>query len=818
MALHFLGFNMPTAVAAITIVVLGMCEGSAWGTVAGNDPLRCQTQVPLLDSTTTDRWLRFESWQCNVPPLDAVLDRPLLSYYSEDSCGERILVLSNCTADTCACGLKTWTYRVKTNSWSLVENENRGSQPEYRGSQSSLVTICKSTVLYVTDSQPNESSLWMFDGQTEIWSERSLVGIRPPSEVLSRGVNVLIDHNSTLSTSCECKYAIVGFSYEMDVVWKLACSDAKENYVWKRMEVGHKRSQTAASQMLEPTRFEPSTMCAGTEEGLVLVMSNDGLWKYHLYENLWHHVSSLNLSFFENIKLAFYSSKDKLYVLLSADFRQLKIYSFEFEIKRWTAADRSSITTSFSDLDYRYNIALTTNSSRVFLYSGLGVREGCVQLLWELDGTGNHWQQTEVSFPLLSPLVNRRLIGTTMSVVCSGDKLYVLVSKQSRDSKTKRDLWVLHLISMYWTLVETFDVDYVQYQQSIVLQHSVYLTFDQIRWWNFVITGHDTKNMSWTLYDDSLDGQSIRKRDFSVASVNSSSFLVYIGALGDDNQYFCDLWVVTLTSRQSSSLEWTRLEQSCFIPKEDNLPWPVSQTDYKSVVVNNTFILMAGITLPKCYFDVWHYSLIDNIWTHGFVDDSDLSIRYNCISSVVSAGSQILVGFNPMDTYRYKLWLYAVKTMSWVLHSETVTVTNEEFYPFFWRGILFLYEKDLSSLLYRKLVCPPGYSSPNILQLECIACANGFFSTGVGETSCTSCPQGLTTSSSRSTSSSNCSLCQDDGNYCLRILWKPMSRPQVHSNNNRSYGVHSSNSIWNGALRCLLETKKKPRTFTVASR
>ena len=134
------------------------------------------------------------------------------------------------------------------------------------------------------------------------------------------------------------------------------------------------------------------------------------------------------------------------------------------------------------------------------------------------------------------------------------------------------------------------------------------------------------------------------------------------------------------------------------------------------------------------------------------------------MTSVLSVGSQMIVVFIDLKgNYRYELWLYAVKTMSWVLHSETV---SKRFYPFFWRGRLFLYEIKFSGLSYRKLVCPPGYSSPNILQHECIICAKGFFSTGVGETSCIPCPQGLTTPSSRLTSLSNCSLCQDGGKYC----------------------------------------------------
>ena len=625
---RLLCFTRPTVVAVITLAVLGICEGRiAWGRVGINDTRGCETEVPLLDTTTTDRWLRFDSWQCSAPPAQPVdalgTYRPLASYYSGDSCGERILVLSHCTADSgepsaCTCGLKTWTYRIETNSWSLVENENRSSQPEYWSLGSRLVTICKSTVLYITestDSQSNESSLWMFDGQTEVWSKRSLVGIYPPSHVLVGGLYVLIDHSSMLSTSCECHYAIIGFSYQMDVVWKLACSYAKENYAWQRLEVGHNQSQTAGSEKLYPSGVRPSTICAGTEEGLVLVLSNDGLWKYHLYSNLWHHVNSsiVALSFVENNELAFYSYKDKLYVLLSINFRQLNIYSFK--TKAWTVADWSSIATSFNDHYYRHNIALTTKSSRIFLYSG--IRTGCVQLLWELDNAGNHWQRTQVSVPLLSPLITRGAFGSAESAVCFGDKLYVLVSKLL-NFKYKRDLWVLHLIPMSWTLLKTFDVEYEYWISdvsiSIVLQHSVYLTFQfppigNDRNWNLSITGHDTKSMSWTLYkvfDGLADGNLQRRRDYSVASVNSSTFLLYTGATGDNKRYFCDLWAATLMSRQSSNLNWTRLENHCFTPKEENSTWSTSESNYQSAVVNNTFILMTGIRIVwrKCYFDV----------------------------------------------------------------------------------------------------------------------------------------------------------------------------------------------------------------------
>jgi hypothetical protein len=686
----------------------------------------------------------------------------MASYYSSQSTGERILVLSDCTGDTgvpaaCTCGLKTWTYSIQENSWSLIEAENESDQPKQGERGGTLVTVCKTTVLYLAPSQSNDLTLSVFDGQLESWSKKMVFGFYPPGSVYIRGLYAVMDHRTTFLSSCECKHAIIGFTYDNDVIimWKLACSDEKGNYRWKRMKSGYNHS----SEGKYPTGVPSSTVCAGNEEGLLFAVSNNGLWKYDLYANRWYHLDgTFTSSTLSSFRLAFYSYKYKEYVLLSVDLRQLKVYSFK--TKAWSVTDWSSTITSFTGLNYIYNVVLTTASSKVFLYSG--VRSGCIQLLWKLDRVGSHWRPTGIPGPLLSPVLNGGIYGMADLAVQFEDRLYINVPILFKFNCTS-ELWVLHLATMSWTLLKTTKTNvesdcnsiyrYYYPQESIVLHHTVVLKV-KIKSENISITGYDTKNLSWTFHTVLGKRNKQDYRYYTIANVNSSTFLFYYIST-NTSEYSCDLWSVSLTSRQISALQWTLLEQHCFIPKLQISSRKFSEADYfvKSVVVNDTYILISGFSSSSCYFDLWQYSLINNNWNEG----PNVSARYKCVEAMASVGIQTVVVLFERNTKQYEMWLYASTTMSWIWHSK-ITAKNT-FFLFVWKENVFLLDKDLGGLSYRKLVCPPGYSSPNFKQSECVVCAKGFFSTGAGETFCTPCPEGLTTSSHGSTSPSNCSLC-----------------------------------------------------------
>jgi hypothetical protein len=747
----------------------------------------CPTRKPKLDNKTTNVWLRFDSWQCSSPPpatadVSLITITPWASYYSDESCGGRLLVLSDCTHDTrlpssCTCGLETWTYRLNENSWSLIEDKNPNGHPKQLDRRGKLVTLCKSTVFYISPSQSRQKTVSIFDGQEEIWSKKSVSGTYPLLTAYYNGFYALIDHRSMFSSSCECKYAIIAVSYQADVIviWKLSCSDERGNYHWSIMKNKYNNSQQSAIQMIYPKELLLSTMCAATEESFLLAMSNSGLWKYDLYDNLWYHLNSsimANSSSIRRCNSAFYFRIAKYYVLLCKEFYELVIYSLDNNA--WSFASWSYVRSNFIDLNQISNIVLTTDSSSVLVYSG--VIPKCNQLLWELDNVGSHWKRTEISGPLLSPPMTENVF--PYSVVHLGNKFYITLDNMV-SNKCSISLWELNLPTMSWTLLKTTISDrnakecshsQLFLAESVVLHYSLHLIFfNGGRFWrDFTIVGHDTKNLSWTLNAFLNDGNSHRYRDYTVTALNKSTFLVYSVVKKDNNRYSCGLWAASLMSRHSSSLQWRLLENHCLVLNTTAFN-PILY--YQLFVIQNVYILMGWtFDFPNCPFNVWQYYVVNRSWTQG-----DNSIVQNkCKEAVASSvGSQIAVAFT------FELWLYNTKSMSWFLHSRLELDYKLKFL-FFWRGKLFLLDQDLTGLSYMNLVCPPGYSSPDIQQIQCISCLEGFYSTGNGETSCTPCPPGLTTVSSQSTSKFNCSICKDNScrnGICRVLLENGLPRP-----------------------------------------
>ena len=80
----------------------------------------------------------------------------------------------------------------------------------------------------------------------------------------------------------------------MKKFWTLRCDDTMQKYVWKRIEVGHSTLQahSLTREEIYPRRVIDSTGVAVITQGLVLVMAENGLWRYSLASNQWYHLDS----------------------------------------------------------------------------------------------------------------------------------------------------------------------------------------------------------------------------------------------------------------------------------------------------------------------------------------------------------------------------------------------------------------------------------------------------------------------------------------------------------------------------------------------
>ena len=120
----------------LTVLAFSPATHTVYGLGEGNDhkpspPLIGtrtvkEVQGSLRDNTSTNGWFNFDNWHGDAPPEGNPSSRQLVSYYSGDSFGERILVLAR-SSSTSAVG--TWSYRLQTKSWSIVQSDDRSFAP-----------------------------------------------------------------------------------------------------------------------------------------------------------------------------------------------------------------------------------------------------------------------------------------------------------------------------------------------------------------------------------------------------------------------------------------------------------------------------------------------------------------------------------------------------------------------------------------------------------------------------------------------------------------------------------------------------------------
>ena len=748
-----------------------------------------QSQFSILDNTTTYSWMSYDDWQCNLPSRFPNNTRIRASYYSGKNCCERILVLSQSHFISRKRNVETWTYRLETESWEIIRSRNQETPPEIRVG-SILVTVCQTKVLYITTS----SSVWIFDGQTELWSSKTLTGIAAPTLTDSESALffALLDKRSNHPSLCECNYAVVGIS-TVKRLWILRCDHSSQKFMWTRVTAGG----SMARDDEYPSYVIDSTGVAATMKGFVLVMAKNGLWNYSISSNHWSQVSSYAPvgNSFLFLTAAFYSPKKKLYTLCLDD----RVLQYSFSRRgSWISYKLGGDTPNYR-LAYHY-VTMTTDTFRFLLYGG-GLQD-CEQLMWELYDISatsklftnielGTWALEESPMPKLSPSTFEASVG---SVDCIEDALFVLVGTE----RNKLQLWQLHLNTMTWTLLINLDRKLLGYfymghvpvstsVQTAVFYGNIYHVFYAQPDCNYMwIARYNTKEYPMGLgcnphvvRDLKVEGPAARIGN-CISSLNSSTVILYGGRSIEryNFRYLHDIWLATLPSPELTDLKWTEVEP-VFI---ENSTLPLPRTSYQCVVVEDTLLVMGGVVdedlyfkwvgeetveSVSCYRDVWRFSLLSSTWSHVFVDDSN--DRSMCIVSAVSVGGQVVVTFRsseniPASEHRkFQLCFYVVNTMTWIFHSEMVS--SDTFYTFFWKGRIFFFQHDLKGLFYRDLFCPAGSTSPDISKGVCEPCLEGSYAEGLGDKYCTQCPRGLTTKSTGSTSSRNCSYCKKD--YCM---------------------------------------------------
>ena len=572
----------------------------------------------------------------------------------------------------------------------------------------------------------------------------------------------------------------------LNIVWKLSCIDINTQrvFVWEKKKTGFNRPRknpcTAKSSF--PSNAAHHTAKAVTEEGVVLLLAGEGLWKYDLYSNQWTSLHCFDLHFSSsslNGMRSFFSSAERLYILVSLKKSIKKIMLYSLEKRTWNVTESSAGLKPFTDVFSRLSV-VTTKRYRYLLYTGEG--ENCNPSLWKLHRANGSWYWTKPNSSPPSPLSTVGEPSLAVSVNCDGSILYVLVQRfYSHVPRNELQLWGLQLNTTAWVLLYSFGESEPVYPKSsrmAVFYGSVVMAFYLNTFETALyLATHNTKNITWKfdahLLSAALNGILPIRRDFCLASLNNTAVLIYGGVSPNDpNQYFCDLWLVMLQSPTSSNLQLFQLQPDCEDYNDSSHDSrPMREALYECVVVNNTLVIMGGrenemqmAALP-CSRNVWHFSMTDYIWVQAYNhSDFESYSRQMCITSTVSIGPSVVVTFQSSRNVsrgkmiRYELWMYVVGTRTWIFHSDMISM--DIFLIFTWNQQIIFLSKDLGGLSYIRLVCPRGYVSGDISQESCSPCPEGSFAKGEGETKCTSCPEGLVTVSVASSTSSNCSSCK----------------------------------------------------------
>jgi hypothetical protein len=718
--------------------------------------------------------MTFDNWQCNLPTKFPNNTRIRAAYFSQVY-RERILVLSQSRFND---GVETWTYRLESDSWELIHSGTKNTPPDVRVG-SIFVTVCQNKVLYIPSSS---SIVWLFDGLDDRWSSRSLrtgPGVSVPvlTDEHSTMFFALFDETSNHSFSCECGYVVIGIS-AVKRLWSIRCDDTGR-YVWTQIIA--KPSWTNEY----PEDLVALSGAANAEEGFILVMANNGLWKYFLSSNRWRRVGSKILfgtrDYHPTVTAGFFIPHRELYYLLMDD----KILRHYLSTPNdWDFYDLEGT------LDYRADykfVAIATRTFRFLLYGG-GFKE-CKTLMWELEmypsaELAPQYILQDPPMAGLSPLITKKSKGV-VNCIFVGDMLWVLVPTREAEEKQNLELWQLHLASMTWTLLtrKILDDKYFLEYNSASVQAAVFYGNTY-----FMLYASPGSEFTRIIRYNSRDLEHFLKLPYvkvdrpegrtgsCISSLNDSTIILFGGKTLDKQnfRYLHDLWLATLSSPESSNLKWTEVKQEY----KDNSTVPLGRESYQCAIIDQTLFVVGGIVgedvnrkqvgvnMVSCYRDVWQFALKSGTWSHIFVDDS--KDRSMCIVSAATVGRYVVATSQsrnniPGSEHRsLKLWIYDSSKLGWILHSDMVS--SDTFYPFFWRGRIFLFQRDSKELSYKDLFCPAGFTSFDISKDVCKPCPIGSYSEGLGEKSCTQCPTGLTTASTESRSLRNCTHCVDD--YC----------------------------------------------------
>ena len=637
------------------------------------------------------------------------------------------------------------------------------------------------------DDKPLNDS-WIFESDTETWTRPTVVTDVPVPALFHHAALAVNDPHS----NCSCKQSVLVLSAQ-DIMWshlwQIRCVEDRSIYEWRKIKF-----------QCNATCKDPSNNKCGTcpvdgkaglsvsivNEGVVIVIAKNGLWKYDYLQQNWTLLQAADSSgiapfkkSLTSLERAVYLAQLKRYVIFGGSFNS-NIISYSVDTKEW------EIKSAFGHNPAMASLAAVVDGNITIAYGGTSAT-GCHQSLKSLIRTAGTWIWIRYfTVPVQPNLAPQFVLGGRKNrmYVC-GESVRL---KQKGYAKRLAEMWKFNVESMQWWKVRSPPEAGQRvcggsrdYYQSVPFQGS-----------RFVIFGSDFTNQKPPLHiyrtsNNTWQTQTTRRtpqpRQYhSMSSYNETVAFLFGGRLKSPQCSNCwmavnDLWTLHY---EHETLEWILIHSNT---KTRN--YPPARIRHAMVVIGTTIYVYGGYAASyQVLNDLWLYDILRGFWTVvKTVNPGPVARSSFWISLATTVVNQMIMTLGCFDeqsnstqvgrcniTKPQETWLYSPESKRWMRISETQTLSDifearsGPSTPLMYnQGMLMLLNVlnvlDRARIHYMAFACPKGYYSNDTTSKPCRPCPTGKYSNSQRD-GCRNCPNKLTTTSPGMHSVYQCSQCE----------------------------------------------------------
>ena len=683
---------------------------------------------------------------------------------------EMVIVGESCADNGCFF-YDTWIYSSNINSWRLVRSHHKPFPVSYRV----FATICSYIVLIGGQIKEYflytyKHDVWIFDTQQEQWLEveqKNELAYNPGTDLSSVAAVQIADD----STPCSCKESVlllIPTLYRKSAI-QLSCLNDTQLYMWKRVTF-----TTKEKDEVYPGRVWSNSEVASSLSTTIYVMDSVGLWQYTTGNNTWRVMK--NLGDWKAVQKECEYGKSVLiadvYMRFSFDANTVCLYPLtrqQWVIKyHLTVADSSFMPWPF------------VCNNRVFQFDFQLPSSSPVRIMELMPQVKFTWQPRRD--PEISPL-------PSILPICDilGDHMYCVRPVPP----IQTEFWKLSLNDMRWQKLIPFSplsftgTRNSHYAAATRAGNSSFVVCQSISNGNETIVGVTaysalTKNWVRFRWYQKPEEQPVGRVSHTVVALNGTSLLMFGGwnhslvqASATDirlrqefHSILNDTWILSVSSSESKnhSIYWTLINTTIS---------PPARIRHSMVFIQDKVFLYGGADQhEQCINDLWQFNVATAEWnevtTIGKGPELATSLENWCHSTATAVGGHLIVVIrHPNETIDgLQIWMFIPHSARWTFLSQAKLYgTTWNYFMFYWRRRLVIYDSSKPNLWISLLGCPPGFRSANISDVNspCQQCPYGSYSLK-GASECEDCPSGLTTLQPESTDVSQCSVCTDG--YC----------------------------------------------------